>query len=816
MRILVFFYIFFILATVICVGATASSQPVHIYLSGMDMDSLFLLSFPKVKYEQEEDSFKSDFKLDNLKNTWILIEEKVDSLSGIQRDYPSQYIYLLGPFGSVNLGPIKMPIGSHLYFEARSFNSLIGADYPKAYSEPRFKTLYTVFILDLLVRGLLVEEIPPDAFLSPQSKTSFDALKNGENIPIYTDKYAKTLVREVSGSCMGEVQALAWDIGRQNEGGIISSLGRIISCIAVTEPVKKAVSDWLLKNFSKEIANKWASRIAGSVAQIFDLPTRVFLLNEIRKGTSSAVPFSWVKAEAAFWIESKKTTSVTSSDQSNHCEDIKSDIHKPQATAIVFDHSGSMNEEKKIVYAKEAAFTYAKNMAQDDLLSVSIFSNNASTPAGLELLNWEGLSAEWISRLVGNNPGGGTNIGAGLSKGLDQLCSISGEKVKKDGLLLSDGMNNVGEYDSIVQKYFDYKIPIHTVKFGKHASEENLKKIAVDTGGTYSDADQYTVTNAYSAIFNAINGNSAVFSSHDLMGLKDQLVYQADISLGAEYLNLNASWQGSRLKVLLTSPSGNTYTGNNLPGQSDRYEVGKISQFTQIRSPESGTWSLDVQWDVPPTNPERVNLLFSEHTGVYTSILGFSPEYAPGQKVTINVHAAELDGGNNKKPLRDAKVWAEVQIPGEEMIRMIQAQGGNFRMYEDILQDIRRDVELFDDGLHNDYKAGDGIFGGFFTETQINGSYIVTAHIEGQKEDGSGVNRQSVSSFQVGPLNKTEVTTSQIMQYTQQIEEKKLKSKVVKPLGTMQNSSDRASQTSPVPKSSKKKRSRSLMDKLSN
>ncbi len=138
---------------------------------------------------------------------------------------------------------------------------------------------------------------------------------------------------------------------------------------------------------------------------------------------------------------------------------------------------------------------------------------------------------------------------------------------------------------------------------------------------------------------------------------------------------------------------------------------------------------------------------------------------------------------------------------------------------------------MFDDGAHDDYKAGDGIFGGFFTETQLDGSYIVTAHIVGQKEDGSGVNRQSVSSFQVGPLNKTKVTTSQIMQYTQQIEQKKLKSKISNPLGTMQGSSScttqitpikkqnnpgGGSQITPVKKSSEKKRSRSLMDKLSN
>jgi hypothetical protein len=224
-------------------------------------------------------------------------------------------------------------------------------------------------------------------------------------------------------------------------------------------------------------------------------------------------------------------------------------------------------------------------------------------------------------------------------------------------------------------------------------------------------------------------------------------------------------------------------------------------------------------------------LLLSEHTDVYTSILGFSPEYVAGQKVIITVQAAELDGGNNKKPIRNARVWAEVQIPDQEMIRMISAKGSKFRVSEDIIQDITRNVDLFDDGAHDDYKAGDGIFGGYFNETQINGSYIVKAYIEGQKENGSGVNRQSVSSFQVGKLSNVKATTSQIMQFTNRVEEQKLKSKITNPLGTMQNSSSSASEITPVQKqnnqpidlqntqikkSSKKKRSRSLMDKISN
>ena len=501
---------------------------------------------------------------------------------------------------------------------------------------------------------------------------------------------------------------------------------------------------------------------------------------------------------------------------SNGCNNIKSDIPKPLATAIVFDHSGSMAGEQKIDYARKATLAFPQYMRQDDLLSVAVFSNDASVPPGLELKNKGKISPALHSILPTIGPSGQTNIGAGLDSGLVQLCTVSGERVKKGALLLSDGMNNVGEYNTVVQQYKDYNIPIYTVKFGNEVSEQILRDIAAETGGICMDSNQQTVAGVYSGIFDAINGNSIVATYHDHMSPTGKLAYQVNVTPGADSMNINTSWQGSKLKTVFTSPSGNTFSGDQLPGQADRFESGPITQFTQILNPEPGDWKLDISWDDPPTEPERVNLIVSEHTDVYTSILGFSPEYTAGDTVTINVHASELDGGNNKIPLRNTRVKVKVQIPGPEVIRMILAQSSNLRVYNDVQQDITREVELFDDGEHNDYNKDDGIFGGFFTETKLNGSYIVTAHIEGSKLNGGYVDRRSTGSFQVGSLQDTEVTTSQIMQYSRSLEDR-MRNHTVNPLGGMQSSG-----VSTLPDGNqgrgtkRKKRSRSLMDSISN
>jgi hypothetical protein len=496
------------------------------------------------------------------------------------------------------------------------------------------------------------------------------------------------------------------------------------------------------------------------------------------------------------------------------CANIRSDFPKPLATAIVMDHSGSMADEQKIDYARQATLSFPLYMKQDDQLAVSLFSSGGSTPAGLELKSRDKIRPLLNSTLPAIFPNGNTNIGAGLQRGLEQLCTVSGEIVKKGALLLSDGMNNVGEYTTVVQQYRGYSIPIYTVKFGNQASEESLREIAAQTNGVFMDSNQQTIAGVYSGIYDAINGNSVVAAYHDYMRPDGELTYQIEVTPGADSLNINTSWEGSRLKTVFTSPSGAVFSGGQLPRPDDRFESGPVTQYTQMINPEPGRWRLDLSWDEAPEVAERVNLLVSEHTDVYTSILGFSPQYTANDKVTINVHATELDEGNNKIPLKDATVQARVRIPGPEIIQMILAQSSNLRVYRDVLQDVTREIELFDDGKHNDYNRGDGIFGAYFTETQLNGPYIVTAHIKGTATGGRSVDRYSTGSFHVGSLQDAEVTTSRIVQYTRKIEEQ-LMPGVVNPLGNMQ-SVGAPGKINHQPGTDRKKRSRSLMDKLSN
>ncbi len=432
------------------------------------------------------------------------------------------------------------------------------------------------------------------------------------------------------------------------------------------------------------------------------------------------------------------------------------------ATALVIDRSGSMKGEK-LDKALEAARAYITTMNPDDMASVSVFSSNASTEIQIERQDqiMPGLDSA-LSKIGATNA---TNIGAGLSHGHSQLQNAAVKPNAKVALLLSDGKNNRGDWRSIVDKFKNQGWPIYTVGFGKDADEATLRMIAEITGGTYRFAETVDIVNVYQEISAHAQNKSVLLSVSEPLAPTGKLNYQVPVSDKAQVLNVFTNWQGSRLKTVLTPPSGGLITGENLSGNTGRYAEGRIFQMMEVNNPKPGQWKIEVSWAEPPSVTEQVNISVSEKSDIFANILGFRSQYALGEPVIINVQAAEIVGNRNKVSLRNTSIIAKVQKPGPEMVRLVQAQSTDWTMYKDVMLDITRDVSLFDDGAHDDYNRGDGIFGNTFIETDKNGAYLVTVIITGEKQNGERIEKILKGSFQVGPISQNPVTTSQTIQY---------------------------------------------------
>jgi len=306
--------------------------------------------------------------------------------------------------------------------------------------------------------------------------------------------------------------------------------------------------------------------------------------------------------------------------------------------------------------------------------------------------------------------------------------------------------------------------PICTIGFGKDADEGSLRKIAKDTGCTYSPASTFDVVGKFQQLGAYVKGESSMVAVSDLLHIDGKLIYDFVVSNGAEDLTVQPTWQGSLLNTILISPDGRTIAADQLANDGGRYVQGDTYQMLKIADPQPGHWRIEVSWADTPPIPEQVSILVTEKTDVFSQVLAFEPQYSIGETVRINVETKEL-AGIKRTPLENTSIKVSVQKPGAQMIRLIQAQSSNWAMYKDVKNDITRELELFDDGMHDDYKPGDGIFGNSFRETDKQGSYLVRAEVNGKMRDGRSVDKSLLASFQVGPITRNKVTNSQTLQY---------------------------------------------------
>jgi len=161
-------------------------------------------------------------------------------------------------------------------------------------------------------------------------------------------------------------------------------------------------------------------------------------------------------------------------------------------------------------------------------------------------------------------------------------------------------------------------------------------------------------------------------------------------------------WPEDELSLILTTPSGTLI--DPATAESDPYvtfyeenpalyEMGYI-----IKNPEQGIWTVNVSAvDVPQ---EGVKYGISAFLGTETA-LSIAPgknQHEPGEHINIT---AELTHGT--QGIIEATVAADIRRPDDTIDNII----------------------LYDDGLHNDSQANDGVYANEYTNTSLWGMYTI-------------------------------------------------------------------------------------------
>ncbi|HLJ55911.1 MAG TPA: VWA domain-containing protein [Chthonomonadaceae bacterium] len=159
----------------------------------------------------------------------------------------------------------------------------------------------------------------------------------------------------------------------------------------------------------------------------------------------------------------------------------------PLNVALVLDRSGSMADDHKLENAKAAARELIESLRPDDTFSLTAFDDQAQLLAPAQHVT----DRAWIERMIaGLQPGGGTNIYAGLQSGYRQIAKFAGAESVNRVILLSDGQVTAGisdpqAFDRLTSGEADRDVQTTAVGLGLDFNEDLMMAIAREGRGNY-------------------------------------------------------------------------------------------------------------------------------------------------------------------------------------------------------------------------------------------------------------------------------------------------------------------------------------------
>lgn len=159
----------------------------------------------------------------------------------------------------------------------------------------------------------------------------------------------------------------------------------------------------------------------------------------------------------------------------------------PLNIALVMDRSGSMADENKMEFAKQAAAQLVDKLSGNDVFALVAFDNAAQVLLPAQKVSNKAHVKNVIAHLA---PGGGTNIYDGLQLGYQEAQKHAARDGVNLVILLSDGQVTAGvtdpaRFQQLVSAQVDRDIQTTSVGLGVQFNEDLMLSIARDGKGNY-------------------------------------------------------------------------------------------------------------------------------------------------------------------------------------------------------------------------------------------------------------------------------------------------------------------------------------------
>ena len=159
----------------------------------------------------------------------------------------------------------------------------------------------------------------------------------------------------------------------------------------------------------------------------------------------------------------------------------------PVNLCLVLDRSGSMNDEGKLEYVKEAAYFVIDNLGPRDRISVVAFDSDVKVVQdNTNVEDRETLKSRIGDLFAGTN----TNLSAGLEEGYSQVDKWKKKNYLSRVILLSDGLANEGTTDreklaSIARDWQAKNVNTTAMGVGADYDDRLLTMLATGGAGNY-------------------------------------------------------------------------------------------------------------------------------------------------------------------------------------------------------------------------------------------------------------------------------------------------------------------------------------------
>jgi alpha-tubulin suppressor-like RCC1 family protein len=372
---------------------------------------------------------------------------------------------------------------------------------------------------------------------------------------------------------------------------------------------------------------------------------------------------------------------------------------------ICLDRSGSMKIQNRMRNAKRGAFLFYDLIEEGDLVGVTSYATDTTVNLTLRE-KWDSsddVSAFKLSAESAIQAKGATSIGDGLRASLSTILANRDDRGDEfdDGgrplesiiLLLSDGQQNNGESPSrVIRDLKRAGIRVYAFGLGLGADERLLGHIAGETGGKYSFIrTSGDLVKSFALLQGILGDGEEIFREviRLMGGAPDTRILKLEAN--QREARLVYSWGDGDVVVgfKVTSPDGKVYEESS---REDRvFIIGEdSSRVIRMEEPIPGDWTVEMIAN---------DLGAGETLDVELRSYAFNP----GLQVSAQAHTTEIE---YPEPIR---LSASAVFPAP-------VTGMPVRATVIRPDDSQVEIDLFDDGSHDDGLPEDGVYGAVFRD----------------------------------------------------------------------------------------------------